>query len=126
MMSIVFLRSIEEQTMRQKKSTLKHYLLTVPLGDFHFHGYVMTANERDAFALGERMIHEMEQRSIHLFLPMVLSTKLDRAAANLVRRIASSTDPRIKTAMDTATDYHNSAWIMPVTHPDDKRLMDLH
>jgi ferredoxin-thioredoxin reductase catalytic subunit len=103
----------------------KHYLLTIDVRHHaHMHGYVMCNDRRDLIGVLNRMLDKAEAIGLTP-LPVILSTELT-TGCELVRKIVCARSAEAKQHIETATDFHFSAWIMPTEDPDDRRLMELH
>jgi hypothetical protein len=111
-------------TSSKRKANLQHYLISYPLPGGYVHGYVMTDDAAVLPACIDRMIGEAGKMGMRSPLPMVLQTHLDDGW-EIVRQIISAHDSS-KPAWDKAKDFHFTAWIMPESDPDTKRLMELH
>jgi len=115
---------------RKRKSKVAHYLVTVELlAPFRLHAYVMTDDERYVTAVGNQMIDRVEANRWPA-LGIILITKLSNDPADdgvaLVRKIIMQADKETKKAIETATDFHRSIFLLAKSHPDDGRLMELH
>jgi hypothetical protein len=106
---------------------MQHYLLTIPCGHLHVHGYLMCRNHDQKIVEGalDRMMDRMEELDLRPLVPCVLMTILTTGVST-VREIAGKQSKKAKRSMAQATDVHLTAWLLPDVHPDDKQLMDLH
>jgi len=111
--------------MSKKKAPLQHYLVSIPLTGGYMHGYVMTNDERDLFGVHDRLMQEIEKHGYQCRLQMILQTHLD-TGWDIVREIIKSRNPEAGKLWATAKTFHITAWIMPESDPDTKRLMELH
>ena len=111
-------------TSSKRKAKLQHYLISYPLPGGYVHGYVMTNDAHVLPACIDRMIREAEKLGARSHMPIVLQTHLGDGW-KIVRRIILAHAPS-KPAWDEATDFHFTAFIMPESDPDTKRLMELH
>jgi hypothetical protein len=103
-----------------------HYLLTIATtGGCHVHAYLMTDDRRYVEHVTNEMIEEAEKRGLRV-LPIVLSTRLRANGRGVVRGILSRKYPEAAECLRSATDFHQSVWIMPSGHPDNGQLLALH
>ena len=108
---------------RATSKKIKHYLITIDLGDCHLHGYVMTDDKDAVIGVADEMMKIAEKPGIR-FLPIILQTELD-TGADIVRNILRK-EVKVRKVMDEATDFHRCIFAMTKDNPDDETLMELH
>jgi hypothetical protein len=104
---------------------LQHYLISFPIPGGYMHGYIMATSMDVAHRAAEHMMDEAEKLGLHSHLPVILETRLT-SGWKMVRSIIAKHGGEPAKLWETAKDFHLTAWIMPETDPDTKRLMKLH
>lgn len=108
------------------KARLRHYLISVPLHGGYIHGYVMTNDQSLLLRVADRLMHEAESHGLKCWPPMILQTHLD-TGWEIVREIITKLQgPEPAKHWNAVKDFHLTGWIMPESHPDTERLMELH
>jgi hypothetical protein len=103
---------------------IKHYLITIAVGQNHLHAYVMTDDPSVINTVIDTMMNITEKAG-PVLLPIMLQTTLD-TGVDLVRGILCKYDEKLRESFDNSKRYHLTMFTMPSDHPDDKLLMELH
>jgi hypothetical protein len=107
------------------KAPVEHYLLTIVLTpNLHMHGYLMCPDKRFVTHAIDQMMDVAEKEGFRP-LPMGLATTLS-TGVEIVRGIIREASLEAGEKLNTATDYHFSAFTMEAGDPRDQRLMELH
>jgi hypothetical protein len=102
------------------------YLLTIETRNgCSVHAYLMTDDRRYVDSTINLMTDEAERRGLHV-IPIVLSTTLREDGRSEVRGMVARMAPEAAEALTSATEFHQSIWIMSKDHPDNEQLMALH
>lgn len=98
--------------------------------DVHVHGYMLTTKKGYSEAAELLSNYVMSETEKHLGVPRVpvlAVTLLDtEESVKTAREGVLLNGGEAKTALETATDFHVSIWMMKADDPLDKRLMEIH
>lgn len=111
--------------MSKRKAT--HYLLTLDFfSTFHFHCYLMCTEDREQWIdVARTRLVETAENILKRDVPMIiLQTELTTGSEIVRDHLRRTMDDT--TNLDNAKKHHLCIWLMPVDHPDDAKLMELH
>jgi hypothetical protein len=122
---------MQEHVHKRKPQPVEHFLITVDLHPqpYRMHSYVMTNDRRCLEGIANKMFDIIEKEAgVRIWLPIILQTTLGTTvkSAKVVRDIVAKTSAEAKAALETATDFHLTIFMLRGNNPDDKTLMDLH
>lgn len=110
--------------MKRSKRHIEHYLITLPIGQMHLHGYLMTDDKRYVQHTMNQMV-DIAEREGPWLLPMILQTTLS-TGVDVVREVLCEIDEKAAQRFAAAKDYHLSIFSLTAHSPEDDRLMELH
>jgi hypothetical protein len=104
---------------------IKHYLISLHLGREVMHGYLMSDDKRSLENAIHQMMDALDKAGVRPIVPIWLSTELS-TDVETVRNLLRKNSPEVAALLDTARDYHFTAWLMATADPECERLMQLH
>jgi hypothetical protein len=74
----------------------------------------------------DKLLTFAEQSKFPIVLPVILCTNISGEACDFLRELIATEHEGAKELLETATDYHNTAFVLPQSDERSIRLMEMH
>jgi len=105
---------------------MKHFLISIRLSNgWDMHSYLM-GKQSDIQPAVDKMLTFAEQAKFKMVLPVILCTNISGEDCDFLREFIATEHEGAKELLETATNYHNTAFILPQSDERNIRLMEMH
>jgi hypothetical protein len=111
------------------KKSIRHQIFTIYITpDMHAHAYLIFTDESIIERVREKIFDALEEKDLTPMLPMILETELTNHPEDIafIQDAIGKESAEIKKNIETVTDFHLSMWMWHESHPDDKKILELH